>query len=144
MKNCIVILALIIFGTSCAKMNVRNALEIDRNDPKFIAKLSGKTPSEVEKIIGESVFKGHPMRGDEVDSQTYKLVYVEKGQAPIYEWQLRLRVSNNAKTNTDTGVKCVAVVFSSDNGFKFVNGGAAIDWNYDCISYRDLKGDSPN
>lgn len=143
MKRILLVLSLSFIGVSCSGLNVKNAIEIDRNDPAFLSKIKNKTPSEVEKLLGEAVFKGHPSRGYDLITQEYKLVYVEKGQMPIYEFQLRLRVSNNANTNADTGVRCVAVNFSSENGFKFENGGAAIDWNYDCISYKDLKGDLP-
>lgn len=83
------------------------------------------------------------MKGYDQDLQEYKLVYVEKGQVPIYEWQLRLRVSNNSKTKAETGVRCISINFSAEDGFKFENGGAAISWNYDCIHYDDLKGDLP-
>ena len=143
MTKVLFVFLLSLIGASCSRLNVKNAIEVDRNDPAFISKIKNKTPSEVEKILGEAVFRGHPTRGYDQDLQEYKLVYVEKGQAPIYEWQLRLRVSNNSNTNADTGVKCIAVNFSAENGFKFENGGAAIDWNYDCIRYKDIKGDLP-
>ena len=143
MNKLLLVFLLSLLGMSCSRLNVKNAIEVDRNDPAFISRIKNKTPSEVEKILGEAVFKGHPSRGYDLDSQEYKLVYVEKGQMPIYEFQLRLRVSNNSKTNADTGVKCIALNFSAENSFKFQNGGAAIDWNYDCISYKDLKGDLP-
>lgn len=136
------VLSFLAFG--CAGGGIKNASTFDHNDKNARASLVGKTPSQVEAILGSAVRKGHPVGGSGIEKRTFKLVYVEAGQAPVYDWQMKMKIHNNTKDNSDTGVKCVAVNFDMDNGYKFVEGGAAVDWNYDCISYKDLTGQNPS
>jgi hypothetical protein len=117
-----------------------NTIIFDHNDKNARKKLIGKSPEAVEALLGAALRKGYTAGGSGTDKRTFKLVYLEVGQAIVSVSELDSKIINNSKDNVDTGYKCVAINFDQENGFKFKEGGAAIDWNYDCIVYKNLSG----
>lgn len=138
-KTVSILTAVLFLGMSgCATMG-KNATEVSPKDPSVAHKLVGKTPSQAEAILGPAVMKGF----DDGNPRMYQLIYAASGQAPVYDWQLKMKVNNNKRENQDTGVKCVSINFNQEDSYKFQDGGAAIYTDYDCIQFRNLTGEMP-